>query len=54
MKHLKSPLGTKSSPARSCLDLYLQDSNVEDGKQVVELHAHFESLLIPKLRTLLD
>lgn len=32
MSHLKSPLGTKESPARSCLDLYLQNSDIDDGK----------------------
>ena len=32
MNHLKSPLGTKESPARSCLDLYLQNSDIENGK----------------------
>lgn len=32
MHHLKSPLGTKDSPARSCLDLYLQNSDIENGK----------------------
>lgn len=33
---LKSPLGTKDSPARSCLDLYLQNSDIEDGKIELE------------------
>lgn len=32
MQHLKSPLGSKESPARSCLDLYLQNSDIENGK----------------------
>ena len=32
MKHIKSPLGTETSPARSCLDLYLMDSSVENGR----------------------
>lgn len=31
MSHIKSPLGTRSSPAKSCLDMYLQDSTVENG-----------------------
>ena len=32
IQHLKSPLGTKDSPARSCRDLYLQNSDVTSGK----------------------
>lgn len=32
MHHLKSPLGIKESPARSCLDLYLQNSEIENGE----------------------
>lgn len=31
IKHIKSPLGTKESPARSCLDLLLQDQDAIDG-----------------------
>ena len=29
--NLKSPLGSKESPARSCLDLFLDDSEISDG-----------------------
>ena len=28
---LKSPLGSKDSPARSCLDLLLEDAEISDG-----------------------
>lgn len=33
MSILKSPHGTKDSPARSCRDLFLQNSDIEDGKR---------------------
>ena len=29
--NLKSPLGSKESPARSCLDLLLDDPEISDG-----------------------
>ena len=29
--NLKSPLGSKESPARSCLDLFLDDPEISDG-----------------------
>lgn len=32
LQHLKSPQGTQDSPARTCLDLYLEDSDIADGK----------------------
>ncbi len=31
MSHLRSPAGTRESPARSCLDISLQDSQTENG-----------------------
>lgn len=31
LQAIKSPLGTHSSPARSCLDLYLLNKDIEDG-----------------------
>ena len=36
MQHLKSPLGTKDSPTRSCHDLYLQNSDIANGE--ISLH----------------
>ena len=31
LRHMKSPMGSKESPARSCLDLLLENPNIEDG-----------------------
>lgn len=32
LQHLKSPQGTRDSPARSCLDLHLENPNIKDGE----------------------
>lgn len=32
LAHLKSPLGSQESPARSCLDILLEDPDASDGK----------------------
>lgn len=31
MSHLKNPSGTRESPAKSCLDLFLQNPDMENG-----------------------
>ena len=31
--HQLKPLGTRDSPARSCLDLFVQNPNINDGEQ---------------------
>ena len=31
LHHLRSPQGTKESPAQSCLDLYLENNDIENG-----------------------
>lgn len=49
---MKSPMGSKESPARSCLDLLLENPNIEDGlywidpnggcsNDAVEVHCNF-------------
>ena len=35
LQAVKSPLGTRESPARSCLDLYVQNNNIEDGNNLI-------------------
>ena len=36
MSHLKKPAGTRESPARSCLDLFLQNPDVENGTNICD------------------
>ena len=34
--NLRSPLGSKESPARSCLDLFLENPDISDGECINE------------------
>ena len=42
LRHLKSPAGTRDSPARTCLDLHLENPSIHDG--ILILHKN-DSLL---------
>lgn len=54
--NLKSPLGSKESPARSCLDLFLDDSEISDGMLFINNQSSKSTLLqvLDSGRSLLD
>ena len=53
LQHMKSPQGTQDSPARSCLDLYLENPSIHDGMPSY-LVIQFIFLIITLYRFLLD